>query len=185
MALGLQGRADTVLVRARITIADPKAPEGLIRVGDEVGDDWISVDTAPRNVNEYQAYRATWLEEQLGQGAVDYWVYSTGIATAAETIIPALASSMGIEQVAHWTFTAPGTTPIESYVFKIDATRVSFDVARMYMAPEALDRLVTRLEREALPPVQVARTLLERVVVTKVSPLGEGAMTRLRALAGR
>ena len=185
MALGLQGRANTLLVRARISIADPKAPEGLIRVGDGVGDDWIAVDTAPRNVNEYQAYRATWLEAQLGRGAVDYWVYSTGISTAAGTIIPALASSTGIEQVAHWTFPVPGTTPIESYVFKIDAAKVSFDTSKMYMAPDALDRLVTRLEQEVVPPVQVAQTLLDRVVVTKVSPLGEGAMTRLKALAGR
>jgi hypothetical protein len=185
MALGLQGRADLVIVRARIAIADPKAPEGLIRVGDGVGDDWIAVDTAPRNVNEYQAYRATWLENQLGRGAVDYWVYSTGISTAAETMIPALASSTGIEQVAHWTFPVAATIPIESYVFKIDPAKVSFDASRMYMAPDALDRLVTRLEEEAVPPVQVARTLLERVVVTKASPLGEAAMTRLRALAGR
>jgi hypothetical protein len=181
----LQGRADLVIVRARIAIADPKAPEGLIRVGEGVGDDWIAVDTAPRNVNEYQAYRATWLENQLGQGAVDYWVYSTGISTAAETMIPALASSTGIEQVAHWTFPVAATIPIESYVFKIDPAKVSFDATRMYMAPDALDRLVTRLEEEAVPPVQVAKTLLERVVVTKVSPLGEAAMTRLRALAGR
>jgi hypothetical protein len=185
MALGLQGRADTVLVRARITIADPKAPEGLIRVGDGVGEDWIAVDTAPRNVNEYQAYRASWLMTDLGQKGVTYWVYSTGVSTAADTLVPALASSTGIVQVAHWTFPVPGTTPIDSYVFKIDPATLSFDTSKMYMAPDALDRLVTRLEQAAVPPVQVARTLVDRVVVTKVSPLGDAAMTRLKALAGR
>jgi hypothetical protein len=185
MALGLQGRADTVLVRARITIADPKAPEGLIRVGDGVGEDWIAVDTAPRNVNEYQAYRASWLMTDLGQKGVTYWVYSTGVSTAADTLVPALASSTGIVQVAHWTFPVPGTTPIDSYIFKIDPATLSFDTSKMYMAPDALDRLVTRLEQAAVPPVQVARTLVDRVVVTKVSALGDAAMTRLKALAGR
>jgi hypothetical protein len=121
----------------------------------------------------------------LGQKGVDYWVYSTGVSTAADTIVPALASSTGIEQIAHWTFPVPGTTPIESYVFKIDPATVSFDTSKMYMAPDALDRLVSRLEQEAVPPVTVAQTLLDRVVVTKPGPLGDGAMTRLRALAGR
>ena len=113
MALGLHGRAEAVQVRARIAIADPTAPEGLIRVGEDPAGDWIAVDTAPRNVNEYQAYRAAWLERQLGAGGVQYWVYTTGLSTAAGTIIPALASSTGIEQVAHWTFPVPGHEPLD------------------------------------------------------------------------
>ncbi len=185
MALGLRGRAEAVQVRARIAIADPAAPEGLIRVGEDPADDWIAVDTAPRNVNEYQAYRAAWLERQLGAGGVQYWVYTTGLSTAAGTIIPALASSTGIEQVAHWTFPVPGHEPLDSYVFKIDPSRVSFDSRRLYMAPDALDRLVTFLERQPAPPVEVARTLLERVVPTRTDPSVEASLARLRVLAGR
>lgn len=185
MALGVRGHTDNVLVRARIAIADPKAPEGLMRVGEDVAADWIAVDIAPRNINEYQAFRADWLERELGRNRVDYWVYSTGISTAAGSMIPALTSSTGIEQVAHWTFPVPGATPIETYVFKVDPERLSFDTNRLYMAPDALDRLVTRLELEATPPTELARTLLLRVVPTETSPLGQAAMTRLRALAGR
>jgi 4-amino-4-deoxy-L-arabinose transferase-like glycosyltransferase len=184
MALGLRGHTDNVTVRARIAIADPTAPEGLIRAGEKQAADWIAVDTAPRNVNEYQAFRADWLQRQLGQDGVEYWVYSTGVPTAAGSIIPALASSTGIEQVAHWTFPVAGQNPIDSYVFKIDPTLVTFDVGKLYIAPDALDRLVTRLEAEATPPVGVARTLLERVVLTQSSPLADAALTRLRALAG-
>lgn len=184
MALGLRGHTDNVLVRARIAIADPDAPEGLIRVGEDGTADWIAVDTAPRNVNEYQAFRADWLVHQLGENGVEYWVYSTGISTAAGSIIPALASATGIEQVAHWTFPVPGADPIDSYVFRIDPARVSFDTGRLYMSPEALDRLVTRLELEATPPTEVARTLVGRVVLTATSPLGDAALTRLRTLAG-
>src|SRR6185503_15821994 len=110
---------------------------------------------------------ADWLLHQLGEERVEYWVYSTGISTAAGTIIPALASSTGIVEVAHWTFPVPNATPIDSYVYRVDPTKVSFDTGKLYMAPDALDRLVSRLEEEATPPVAVAQTLLERVVVTK------------------
>ena len=33
------------------------APDGIKRTGELPSDDWLSVDTAPRNVNEFQAFR--------------------------------------------------------------------------------------------------------------------------------
>ena len=33
------------------------APDGIKRTGELPEDDWLSIDTAPRNVNEFQAFR--------------------------------------------------------------------------------------------------------------------------------
>ena len=185
MALAVQGRYTTVQVRHRISISDVTAPEGLIRAGEQPADDWIAVDIAPRNVNEFQAYRATWLIQQLKNAGVDYWVYATGIDTSAPTIIPALASSTGITQLVHLNFPVSNHEPIDVYVFRIDREQVAFDTTRLYIAPDALDRLVGLLEQHPADAGPAARLLLKRLVPTPATPGSNEALQRLSVLAGK
>ena len=127
--MGLALRDDFTLrqVRHVLAVADVDAPDGVTMFGRPATDDWVSIDIAPKNVNEFQAFSASMLIEQLRGTGADYWVYTTGTSTAAPTIIPALEGAEGFEQVAHWTFERPRGAPIETSVYKLDPDRLALD----------------------------------------------------------
>lgn len=181
MAYPLANDYHTVQVRHRISISDAEAPDGFLRVHEEPAGDWIAADIAPRNVNEFQAYRATWLLQQLPK--VNYWVYTTGISTSAPTIEAALRSATGLERVAEWTFPVADNPPLHTSIYRIDGQRLAFDRSRLAIAPEALDRLVTLLT--GAPGGQAAaQRLVGQVDIEPAGPEADAAMARLKALAG-
>ena len=184
MALGLQGRNRTVQVRHRLSVGSAAAPEGIVYSGEAPASDWIAIDIAPRNASQFQAYRAAWLLRDLPRTRTDVWVYSTGIDTAAPSIIPALTPDHGFDLLQHWTFPVGGGEPIETFVFRVHLDRISFDTSRIYVSPEALDRLVTILGARPAVAAPAARALSERAVVTPPDPAAGADLDRLRILAG-
>ena len=185
MALGLEGRNRTVQVRHRLSVASISAPEAMLRTGEPPADDWIAIDIAPRNVSQFQAYRAAWLTQQLPAQHVAFWVYSIGISTSAPSILPALTPDHGFDQLAHWTFPVGGTAPpLETYVFAVHTDRLSFDTSKLYIAPDALARLVTLFETNPSAAAPTARRLLDRIVIVPDDPTAGGSLARLRAIAG-
>jgi hypothetical protein len=185
MSYGLTAEYRTVQVRHRISIVDPTTPLGLLLVKDPPGDDWIAVDTAPRNVREFQAYRATWLTSSLTSKNVAYWVYATGVPTSAPTILNQLTPAHGFERVAGWSFPVRDEPAIEVAIFRVDLGRLSFDTTTLYAAPDALDRMVTLLDEHPEEGRGVAARLIERVVVVPDGPAAVAARARLDALAGK
>jgi hypothetical protein len=183
MAYDLTADYRTVQVRHRISIVDPSTPLGLLRVKEPPADDWIAVDTAPRNVREFQAYRAAWLTRSLTNAGVGYWVYSTGVPTSAPTILAQLTPDHGFERVAGWSFPVAGAPPIEVAVFRVDLGSLAFDTSKLYAAPDALDRMVTLLEEHPEEGRGVATRLAGRVVVVPDGPAAAAAFARLQALA--
>jgi len=165
-------RSGTNTVRVTATTAD-----GLANL------DSLAVDTAPRNVREFQAYRAAWLTRSLTRLNVGYWVYSTGVPTSAPTILAQLTPDHGFERVAGWSFPVEGAAPIEVAVFRVDLKRLAFDATKLYAAPDALDRMVTLLEEHPEEGSGVAARLAEHVIVVPDGPAAVAALGRLGALA--
>jgi len=160
------------------------APDGIKRTGELPMDDWLSVDTAPRNVNEFQAFRDGWLVRDLVKKGADYWIYTIGTDTSAQTVLAAATPEHGLTQVAHFDFPIGSTgRSLETYIFEVDPTRVAFDPSVMYFSPEALDRMLGLLERDPAAARDLAGRLLPQVVIVPASPEDGALMDRLRRLA--
>ncbi len=181
--MGLPLRDDFRLrpVHHQTVVADVEAPDGVTGFGREATDDWVSIDIAPKNVNEFQAFSADTLIGRLRDSDASYWVYTTGTSTAAPTIIPAIEGAPGFEEVAHWTFERPRGAPIESFVFRLDPDELALDTARIHVAPEALERIVTLVEREHA--VELARRLEPQIQPEPATATTDVLMDRLRSIA--
>ena len=172
-----------VQIRQEIARATPNAPEGLVAEGLAAAPDFVSADIAPRNVNEYQAYQAGQLSAAFRRTGATTWVYSIGTTTSAPTILAAVGTATGIHEVAHWSWT-DGTQTIETHILAVDPQTLQFDPNRLYLAPDALARLVSHLERTPGRSAAAARLLLQRIVVTGDPLAAQPALDRLRTLAG-
>jgi hypothetical protein len=170
-------------VRHKTVIADAAAPLGLRRVGERPSSDWVAVDAAPRNVNEFQAFRAAWIESSLERHGIDYWVYTTGEDTAAPAIRAQLTPEHGFEAVAGWDFAARDKS-VSTTVYRVDLDRLALDRSRLYISAEALRRLVDHLEKDPGAARAAAAGLVDRVIVEPPDPAAVSDLDRLRALAG-
>lgn len=184
ISLGLRGTHRTTQVRHVLTIADPVAPRG-VRIFDAAAtDDWIALDIAPRNINEFQGFAAERLGAMLQDRGVEVWIYATEGPTSAPTVIHALAETTGIEELARWSWPS-GTIPLDVHVYGIDPDRLAFDTDRIHVSTEALERLVVMLEDAGPAGAATAANLADRVVISPPSPSAEPLMARLRAAAGQ
>ncbi len=176
----------TAEIRARISLSDPAAPDGLLRTGESPpGDDWIAVDAAPRNVAQFQAYRASWLVSQFQAKQALYWVYTTGIDTSSPTIEAALSTATGFTKVAEWTFPVANNPPLHTSIYKVDPTAITFNTTRLVIAPDALARLVTLLGADGAAGKAAAGRILGEVDVEPAGPDATAALASLKALAGQ
>lgn len=184
ISLGLRGTHRTTQVRHVLTIGDPVAPRGVRIFGAATTDDWIALDIAPRNINEFQGFAAERLAAVLQKSGVGFWIYATEGPTSAPTVIHALAETPGVEELARWSWPS-GAVPVEVHVYGIDPARLAFDTDRIHVSTEALERLVVMLEAAGPAGVATAVNLAEHVVVSPPSPSADPLMARLRAAAGR
>ena len=169
-------------VQARLSGFDLSMPLGFAW-GSVPADDWVAVDIAPRNVNQFGAYRATWVRDDLTRHQVAYWIYSTGASTSAPSILPQLTPDHGFQTVESWRF-VDGGNPVTVTILKVDLAKVALDVTKLYVSPEALSRVVTRLEANPTAGKPVAAALMERLVVVPDSGSAADDLARLRAIAG-
>ena len=183
ISLGLRGHNPTAQVRHIVVIGDPTAPDAIRIAGQPVADDWVAIDVAPRNVNEFQAFSASRLSHDIRASGASYWVYATQTATSAPTIVPALAGAGGIRELMQWTWPT-STIPIAVHVYAIDPAGVSFPGNRLIVSPEALDRLVSGLEAAGPAGRATAGTLAGIIEVSPASPTTAALLDRLRRVAG-
>ena len=184
IAISLRGTHQAALIRHVLAIGDPAAPRGVRRSTEVGSDDWIAIDIAPRNRNEFQGFAAERLTERLRSTGVDIWIYATEAATSAPTIVHALAGAPGVEEIAAWSWPTP-TIPIGVHVYAIDRPALAFDTDEIHVSIEALERLVTMLEADGGgDAASTAANLAEHVVVSPPSPAGAALIERLRVVAG-
>lgn len=181
MALPLRRDYAVRQVRHVIVVADVDAPDGIRVFGKPVTDDWVSIDIAPRNINEFQAFSAGTLIAQLRKSGADYWAYTTGTTTSAQTIIPALRGAAGFEQIAHWSIPRARGGPIETFVYRLDLAKLVLGTDRIQMAPDALERMVALIEREGA--TQLAQRLAPQVEAAPRTEATDALLARLRSLA--
>jgi hypothetical protein len=146
-------------------------------------DDWISIDVAPRNVNEFQAFSAAELVKDLRQSHATLYVYATEAATSAPEVVHALDDAPGLTEVATWTFPAP-SIPVGIHVYRVDPAALAFPSERIHVSPEALERLVGQLEAAGAAGRETAASLADEVVVASPTPATDALIARLRALGG-
>jgi 4-amino-4-deoxy-L-arabinose transferase-like glycosyltransferase len=180
MALPLRADFTPRQVRHQNVIGDVDAPDGVTVFGKPMLDDWVSIDIAPKNVNEFQAFSASTLIAQLRKTGAQYWIYTTGTTTSAPTIIPALEGATGFEQIAHWTFARPRGEPIATYVYRLDLEHLAIDTERIHMAPDALERMVALVEGKGA--AALAGRLASQVVADPRSAATDALLERLRVL---
>jgi hypothetical protein len=183
ISLGLRGANPTTQVRHQLAIGDAGAPDGIRVSGEASADDWIAIDVAPRNVNEFQAFAASTLARQLRESGATIWIYATEAATSAPEIVDALVGAPGVEELATWSWPTP-TIPVGLHVYRIDPTALAFPVDRLHVSAEALDRLVTELEAAGPAGGATAATLVREVVAAPASAATDALLKRLRMLAG-
>jgi hypothetical protein len=174
---------DTFQVQARLSGIDPSLPEGFRFSGEAGASDWVAVDIAPRLVNQYEAYRATWVAAELRRHRIAYWVYATGSPTAAPSILPQLTPDHGFERVAHWAWPTKGV-PVEVSIFRVDPAAVALDPSHLYMSPAALRRIVTLVGANPVAWKAAATSLASRIIVVPETAAGAADLARLRSLAG-
>jgi hypothetical protein len=180
MALPLRADFTPRQVRHQNVIGDVNAPDGVTVFGKPTQDDWVSIDIAPKNVNEFQAFSASTLIAQLRKSGAQYWIYTTGTTTSAPTIIPALEGATGFEQIAHWTFARPRGGPIDTYVYRLDLEHLAIDTDRIHVAPDALERMVALVERKGA--TALAGRLARQIVADPRSDATDALLERLRVL---
>jgi 4-amino-4-deoxy-L-arabinose transferase-like glycosyltransferase len=173
-----------VQLQARLTTADPTYPEAF-RYGKEApSTDWVAADTAPRNVNQYEAFRASWIADEVANDDITTWVYATGADTAAPSILGQLTPDHGFSTEASWTF-GSGKDAIQITVFAVDPAAIRLDPGELFISPAALQRVTTKLATQPVQAKPAAGLLLDRVEVIPSSPAADASLGQLRALAGR
>ena len=183
IALGLRGTNPTAQVLHKLAVGDPAAPDGIRVSGLAPTDDWIAIDIAPRNVNEFQAFSAARLGAELRASRATVWVYATEAATSAPEIVDAIKGAGGLEEVGSWSFPTP-TIPVGLHVYRIDASALAFPTDRLHVSAEALERLVNQLEAAGPAGRTTAANLVDKVVVDPATPATDTLLERLRTLAG-
>ncbi|MFL5727390.1 MAG: hypothetical protein ACJ77F_13730 [Chloroflexota bacterium] len=183
ISLGLRGANPTRQVRHQQVVSDPTAPQGIRVSGEPPRDDWIAIDVAPRNVNEFEAFSAAELAKDLRESGADLYVYATEAATSAPTVVNALDGVPGLTEVASWTFPAP-SIPVGIHLYRVDPDALHFATDRVHVSPEALERLVGQLEAAGDAGRPTARNLADRVVVTPPTAATDALIVRLKQLGG-
>jgi hypothetical protein len=184
ISLGLRGTNPTAQVRHQLVVGDPTAPDGIRVSGQPPTDDWIAIDVAPRNVNEYQAFSAATLTRDLRESGATTWIYATEAATSAPEIVNALVGASGVTDVASWSWATP-TIPIGLHIYRFDPGALTFPTDRLHVSAEALERLVSSLEAGGSAGPLTAANLANEVVVAPASAATDALLERLRTLAGR
>jgi hypothetical protein len=181
MAYQLVSDYPTRQIPARLSMVNPAMPLALTW-GTEPAVDWVAVDTAPRNVNDYMAFRADWVESDLRRFGTRYWIYTTGVSTSSPMIKAQLTPEHGFDVAASWDFRS-GDRGVNVTIYRVNLDRVALDRSRLYISPEALARLVNELETTPAASKAAAAALLQRIVVVPPASSAEADLARLRALA--
>ncbi len=186
ISLGLRGINPTAQVRHQLAVSDVSAPDGIRVSGQPATDDWIAIDVAPRNVNEYQAFAAATLARDLRESGATIWIYATEAATSAPEIVHALAGAPGVEEAGSWAWpSVAAAIPVGLHIYRIDAAALAFPTDRLHVSAEALDRLVAAIEAAGAAGKTTAANLAGDVVVAPASAATDALLERLRTLAGQ
>jgi 4-amino-4-deoxy-L-arabinose transferase-like glycosyltransferase len=171
-----------IQVRHYLATADPKAPLGM-RSATGTPSDYVAVDNAPIKANQFNVYSAQQIVDQMKEGNALFYIYPITRARSSKQVLNVLTPENGFTEIDTRTYAGPNDT-IDVHTYRVDPTKLAIPPDRIYVAPEALQRLVEHLEADPANGKVAAGNLLDRIV-----PPADGSedalLARLKALAGR
>lgn len=171
-----------IQVRHYLAVGDPKAPLGL-RSASGTGTDYVAVDTAPIKANQFNVYSASLMIRLMKDNDALYYVYPVTRARSSKMVLNVLTPENGFTEVDTRTYPGP-TDTIDVHTYKVDLDKLDIPTDRMFIATDALERLVINLEGSPATGATAAGNLLDAIV-----PPADGSenalLDRLKKLAGR
>lgn len=172
-----------IQVRHFLAIADPGARLGL-RGAKGTPDDFVAVDVAPIKANQFNVYAASQMLKLLRNGHALYYVYPISHLSSARSILAVLTPENGFTEIGPpRTYVGP-TDTIDVHTYRVDLATLDIPTDRLFIARDALERLVDRLEREPATGAVAAGNLVDRIVAPADGSEAD-LLARLKALAGR
>jgi 4-amino-4-deoxy-L-arabinose transferase-like glycosyltransferase len=172
-----------IQVRHFLAIGDAAARLGL-RGATGTPDDFVAVDVAPIKANQFNVYAASRMLSLLRNGHALYYVYPISRLNSSKSILEVLTPENGFTEIGPpRTYVGP-TDTIDVHTYRVDLAALDIPADRLFIARDALERLVDRLEREPTAGAIAAGNLVDRI-----APPGDGSeadlLARLKTLAGR
>ena len=182
-SIDLPAGIKAIQVRHFLAIDDPRAPLGLRNAGG-ARTDYVAVDVAPIKANQFNVYAASQVVDLLRNNQDLYYIYSITRARSSKMILNVLTPENGFTEIGPPRSYAGPTDTIDVHTFKVDPQRLNIPSDRMFIAPDALERLIVRLESDPANGARAAAMLVDRIV-----PPADGSenalLARLKKLAGR
>ncbi len=172
-----------IQVRHYLAIDDPTAPLGLRSAAGTPGD-YVAIDVAPIKANQFNVFSASQMVRLLRDSKALYYIYPITEARSSKMVLNLLTPENGFTEIGPpRSYTGP-TDTIDVHTYRVDQERLSIPADRIFVAPDALERLTDRLEADAAHGATAAGNLVDRIV-----PPADGSemalLARLKALAGR
>ena len=172
-----------IQVRHFLAIDDPKAPLGL-RNAAGPRTDYVAVDVAPIKANQFNVYAASQMVDPLRKNDVLYYIYPVSRARSSKMVLNVLVPDNGFTEIGPpRTYPGPADT-IDVHTYKVDLARLNIPADRMFIAPDALERLLLRLEGDPADGAKAAAALVDRIV-RPADGSEDSLLARLTTLAGR
>jgi 4-amino-4-deoxy-L-arabinose transferase-like glycosyltransferase len=172
-----------IQVRHFLAIDDPKAPLGL-RNAAGARTDYVAVDVAPIKANQFNVFAASQIVDLLRNNDALYYIYPVARARSSQMILKVLTPENGFTEIGPPRTYPEPTDTIDVHTYKVDLARLHIPDDRIFIAPDALERLLLRLEGDPANGAKAAATLVARIV-----PPADGSedalLARLTTLAGR
>ncbi|HSS35150.1 MAG TPA: glycosyltransferase family 39 protein [Patescibacteria group bacterium] len=172
-----------VQVRHYLAIGDPAAPIGL-RSATGTAQDFVAVDDAPIKANQFNVFAASQMTKLLRDSKAVYYIYPITEAKSSKMVLNILKPENGFTEVGPpRTYVGP-TDTINVHTYKVDLDKLRIPDDQVFIAPDALERLIELLDADPAKGRIAAGNLLDRIV-PPVDGSEDALLARLKALAGR
>ena len=181
-ALRLSGRYLLANLQARLGVTDPRAPLG-VRIKGSPASDLVALDRHPRQ-DGFLALTAAEVDHSLRAKRPAVWVYTTGLPTAAPSVVSWLETVPGLTLATTLNSPAGVGAPLVAHIFRIDMAGLAVPSDRTFASPAAVNALLDGLGSAPQTP-SIATALLARLTMTESGSDADGALARLRIAAGQ
>jgi 4-amino-4-deoxy-L-arabinose transferase-like glycosyltransferase len=172
-----------IQVRHFLAIGDATAPLGL-RAAAGSPTDFVAVDVAPIKANQFNVYAASRMVKLLQDGHALYYVYPISRARSSKMVLDVLIPQNGFTEIGPPRTYVGETDTIDVHTYRVDLERLAIPDDRIFIAPDALERLIERLMADPSAGARAAGNLADRIVIP-ADGSEDDLLTRLKALAGR
>ena len=181
-SIDIPSRYHAIQVRHYLATADAKAPLGL-RSATGTPTDYVAIDVAPIKANQFNVYSASQIVGQLKEGHALYYIYPITEDRSSKMVLNVLTATNGFTEIDTRTYVGPNDT-IDVHTYKVDLDRLAIPAEQIFVAPDALDRLIQRMSDTPDVARPAAGALADRIV-SPADGSEAALLAKLNNLAGR